>query len=133
MKPATSKGWLLGALIAVITTLPAAAKPPVKHPNLLLNREEIEEVKKKIKTQPSGSELFDNVKAMADSKSRIVPDNPRVAALAYALTGDKRYADTVRRDLVNNSRRLQAEYDKVDLKLYPETGAWSPYSTWAWA
>jgi len=57
--------------IELAATTPAATTPatadhganPVKHPNLLLNRDEIEQVKRKIQTQPWAAALLEKLKA----------------------------------------------------------------------
>ena len=110
----------------------AEPKAHVKHPNLLLNREEIEQIKEKIRKYEWAAGLFERVKALADDRER-TGNNPREAALMYALTGDKAYAADVRRELVGRSRRLLREYEKLDIQQDPDFGAWGPYPTWAWA
>ena len=57
--------------IVICGLLPAAQaaegdRPAVKHPNLLLNREEIGQIKEKIRTQDWAAKLFERVKGMAD-------------------------------------------------------------------
>jgi hypothetical protein len=112
---------------------PAAADSPrAQHPNLLLNRKEIDEVKAKIKQYPWAARLFDRVKKLADDNGR-TSHTPREAALVYALTGDTKYAAAVRRALVSNARYRLSQYEKLDLKLDPDFGAWGPWATWAWA
>jgi hypothetical protein len=110
----------------------AAAEAAVKHPNLLLNREEIEQVKEKIKRHEWAARLFERVKELANDQGR-TGRIPREAALVYALTGDRRYGDMARRALVGNSRYHLAQYEKLDLQHDPDFGAWGPWATWAWA
>jgi hypothetical protein len=45
---------------------PATAGPRVRHPNLLLNQDEIEQIKGKIRAQRWAADLFERVKAMAE-------------------------------------------------------------------
>jgi hypothetical protein len=112
---------------------PATARANVRHPNLLLNRSEIDEVKGKIRAQPWAAALFQRVKAMADEMLTKGTRNEREAALCYALTGDKRYADCVRRLLLDYAGDFERQRPKLDLKLQPEWGAWESWGVHAWA
>jgi len=49
----------------------------------------------------------------------------RETALCYVLTGDRRYADAVRRLLLDYAREFQANVKKIDLKVHPEFDSWS--------
>jgi hypothetical protein len=130
--------WPSHALLAfAFTFLPttairADAPPTGRHPNLLLNRAEIELVKKKIKDRAWAARLFERVKALADDHGRTT-HNPREAALVYALTGELGYADAVRQALLGHARRLLPQYAALDVKLQPDYGAWGPLATWAWS
>jgi hypothetical protein len=113
----------------------AVADPPpaVKHPNLLLNREEIEQVKARIKGHEWAAHLLARVKELADEPGR-VERIPREAALVYVLTGEKRYGEAVRRALVGGSRYTLSQLDKFDPRLDPNLApAWGPWANWAWA
>jgi hypothetical protein len=125
---------LLALCFGLTVPLPRAAaeSKPIQHPNLLLNRAEIEQIKAKIKQQAWAAKLFDRVKALADQRGR-TNHNPREAALVYVLTGERRYAQDVRQNLMGNCRHLLTKYEKLDLKSNPDFGAWGPYATWAWA
>ncbi|MGB2824165.1 MAG: alginate lyase family protein, partial [Phycisphaerae bacterium] len=114
---------------ALSASVPAAEVPAVRHPNLLLNRQEIEQVRAKVRRHEWAARLLDRVKEMAKDPGR----NIRETALAYALTGEKRYADQARRHLTGQARHGIGEYEKLDLKLHPEYGAWTPWGTYAWA
>jgi len=108
----------------------AAAEPPrVAHPNLLLNRKEIEQIKVKVREQPWAARLLDRVKELAKNPGR----NVRETALAYVLTGEKAYADRARHQLLHQARYMLPIYEKLDLKVQPEFGAWTSWSTYAWA
>jgi hypothetical protein len=134
-RSARAAGFLVAAVAALFGWAAQAAageRPAVKHPNLLLNREEIEQVKEKIKRHEWAARLFERVKGLANDQGR-TGRIPREAALVYALTGDRRYADMARRALVGNSRYHLAQYEKLDLKHDPDFGAWGPWATWAWA
>jgi len=115
-------------LVAGCVSTAVAVAPPVRHPNLLLSRQEIEEVKAKIRQHPWAARLFERVKEMAKDGRNI-----REIALAYVLTGQKAYADRARRELLGTARSMMATYEKLDLKLQPEFGAWTSWSTYAWA
>ena len=115
-------------LAAACVSTAATTAPPVRHPNLLLNREEIEEVKAKIRQHPWAARLLERVKEMAKDGR-----NVREGALAYVLTGERPYADRARRGLLGTARSMMSTYEKLDLKLQPEFGAWTSWSTYAWA
>jgi hypothetical protein len=126
---------VLFVLALVPSTLPAQApqSKTVRHPNLLLNREEIEQVKQKIKQYPWAAALWARVKALADQPGVHPEGNLREAALAYVLSGQPSYGEKVREHLVHQARSGLAEYAKVNLRLQPEYGAWGPWGVYAWA
>jgi Alginate lyase/Heparinase II/III-like protein len=101
---------------------------PVRHPNLLLNREEIEQVKIKVKEHPWAARLLDRVKAQADKDGSAID-----AALAYAITGEARFATAVRKRLVAEARDQMPKYEKLDVKAEPEWGRWTWWGAAAWA
>lgn len=112
---------------------PAAAGPQVRHPNLLLNPDEIKQIKDKIRAQRWAADLFERVKAMAEEMVTKGARNEREAALCYVLTGDKKYADSVRHLLVQYAKEYEAQRPKVDFKVQPEWGSWEPRGMHAWA
>jgi hypothetical protein len=63
----------------------------VRHPNLLLNPKEIEQIKLKIKEHAWAAKLLDRVKDQAEKDGAALE-----AALAYALTCDPKYASIAR-------------------------------------
>src|SRR5215211_6205143 len=71
----------------------------VRHPNLLLNQEEIEQVKLKIKEHAWAARLLERVKAKA-KKDETALDS----ALAYALSGEDKFGDAARRHLLHEAR-----------------------------
>ncbi len=134
-----SESWQCGILLAILISLAgpgpnvrAEAPARVKHPNLLLNREEIDQVREKIQKHDWAKRLLDRVKELAADPSR-VGRTPREAALMYVLTGDKSCGDAVHRALVDGARNELAQLEKVNLQLNPDYGAWGPWATWAWA
>jgi hypothetical protein len=108
-----------------------APKVNVQHPNLLLNRQEIEEVKHKIQTQPWAAAVLDKLKQNAEGQGGNV-DGIRNSALLYALTGDKHYADYARRRLLDDARSLTPQFEKIDLKTQPDFGMFNAWSQLAW-
>ena len=63
----------------------------VRHPNLLLNQDEIEQVKAKIAKYPWAAEALEKTKRRALKESSYLD-----AALYYVFTGDKKFADKAR-------------------------------------
>ncbi len=128
-------GRLLISLMSGLLIVAAARseeRATVKHPNYLLNTQEIEQIKARIKQHDWAAQLFARVKSLADEPGR-TGRNPREAALVYALTGDIRYARQVRDSLLGHCRRLLPLYEKLDLKQNPDFGAWGPFTTYAYA
>ena len=121
-------------LAAGLATAPAAAAgPKVQHPNLLLNREEIDAIKRKIAAHKWAADLFEREKAMADEMVTKGARCERETAICYALTGQRRYADSVRHLLLQYAKEFQTQRPKVDLKIQPEYLAFQPWGAWAWA
>jgi hypothetical protein len=119
-------------LVTLLLSSVSAAQAAAKHPNLLLNPDEIEQIRAKIKQHEWAARLFERVQALANDGGR-TGRNPREAALVYALTGDKKYGDAVRRALVSHSRHLLTQYETLDVRTNPDFGAWGPLATLAWA
>ena len=103
-----------------------------RHPKLLLNPEEIEQVRAKIRKEEWAARLFDRVRQLADQPGR-TERIPREAALVYVLTGEARYGQAVRKALVGQARYFAPRYESLDLGRDPDFGAWGPWATWAWA
>src|SRR5262249_38507863 len=123
--------WLV-VLAALATPSLAREAPPktagVTHPNLLLNANEIEQVKLKIKAHPWAARLLERVKAKAQKEEATLE-----AALAYALTDEAKYADMARRRLLHEARDQTPRYEKLDIKAEPEWGRWTWWGNIAWA
>jgi hypothetical protein len=114
-----------GAAAAQQTERKAVA---VRHPNLLLNQKEIEQIKLKIKEYAWAARLLDRVKDTA------VKDGAALeAALAYAMTGDRKYASIARDRLVSEAREQLPQYKKLDVRAEPEWGRWTWWGATAWA
>ena len=77
--------------IIVLSGTAAVSAPPVKHPNLLLNRDEIERVKAKTDKYPWAAQLFERVKKLSATPDGW-PATPfggtqvRSQALCYVIT-----------------------------------------------
>jgi len=115
--------------------LPAIAEPPskVKHPNLLLNREEIGQVKAKINQHPWAAALLERLKAMTRDRAATHMRGGLHSAIAYALTDDKDYAQAARKDLLQTARSQLPKYAEADLRLAPPFGHVAHVSSWAWS
>lgn len=108
----------------------------VKHPNLFLNRQEIEDIKTKVRKHDWAARLFDKVQVMAAEGLRgnvAIDRNLREMALCYAITGNRQYAKAVCHQLAYTARAELPDYEKVDLKATPDFGAWAPLGHAAWS
>jgi len=76
------------AMLVCTAVFAGAGEPAVKHPNLLLNQEEIEQVKLRIAQNDWAARLLEKAKALAEQRS--LPE----AAICYALTGDRHALDS---------------------------------------
>ena len=120
---------IVAAFGAAATAAKAEQKSvAVQHPKLLLNQAEIDGIKIKVRDHPWAARLLDLVKAKAE-KDGAVTEN----ALAYALTGEARYAANVRNRLLGEARDQMPHYEKIDVKAEPEWGRWSWWGATAWA
>src|SRR5687767_6911761 len=75
---------------AAATGGPGREGAAVRHPNLLLNKEEIEQVKAKVREHAWAARLLDRVKEKVEKEGS---GAYLESAIAYVLTGDKKYAD----------------------------------------
>jgi len=117
------------AVVALLFVV-SAALGQVKHPNLLLNGEEIEQIKLKVAEHDWATRLFERLKESADARHGY---NPRDTALVYVISGDRSYGEAARRRLLQEARYNLARLEEVDLANFPEHGAWSPLGMYAWA
>src|SRR5438270_4629833 len=109
-----SRHFVRVLMIAGLLALPclptaAAGEGRVRHPNLLLNRDEIEQVKAKVQREAWAAQLLERLKALADD-NRHSERELRDAAVDYALTGDNSYAERVRRSLLGTVRSEMPKY-----------------------
>src|SRR5262249_4629680 len=117
-----------GVALLVVAALRAAAVAQgsepngvaVRHPNLLLDQKEIEQVKLKIREHAWAARLLDRVKHKAEKDGAALE-----AALAYALTRDPKYASIARDRLLSEAREQLPHYEKLDVKAEPEWGRWN--------
>ncbi len=100
----------------------------VRHPNLLLNQAEIDQVKQKIRDHDWAARLLEQVKAKAEKDESVLE-----SAIAYALTGQTNYAFRVRRQLLADARDQMRHYEELDVNAEPEWGRWSWWGATAWA
>ena len=110
-------------IVIEICTVTVSAEPPM-HPNLLLDRGEIEAVKAKIARYPWAAA------ALAKTKEHALDGPPHEngfidAALYYAFTGDRSFADRARAELLSNAKSELPEFQKFDVDKTPEFGSWS--------
>jgi hypothetical protein len=126
--------WLALA-ICLACHFPAIAAPPpkVKHPNLLLNREEIEQVKAKIQRYPWAAALLDRLKTMTKDRTVTHMRGGQHSAIAYVLTNEKRYAEEARKELLQTAKSQLPKYAAADLRLSPPFGQFARVSSWAWS
>ena len=110
----------------------SAADRPVRHPNLLLNPEEIEQVKAKVRERPWAAELLARVRALADENGHTGRE-PRDAAVVYVLTGERKYGDAVRHALLGGVQGEKRRYENYDARIDPDAGAFGPWAQWTWA
>ena len=117
--------------IIVLSGAVAVAAPPVKHPNLLLNRDEVEQVKAKIARYPWAAAVLEKTKEHALSGP--AHENSFVnQALYYAFTGDRSFADRARAELLNSAKSELPVFQKLDHATNREYGSWSPWGARAW-
>jgi hypothetical protein len=90
--------------------LPVAARGQAKHPNLLLNREEIAEIKTKIDKYPWARQTFEHIKAEAaldaDGGNQWRIPTRVAPAMMYALTGNPKYAKPAREHVLERLKEL---------------------------
>src|SRR2546422_815622 len=126
--------WRIALLaFAAFGTAAPAAEPEQKsvvlqHPNLLLNRAEIDQIKLKVRDHPWAARLLDRVKAKAEKDNALIEN-----ALSYALTGEGKYATNVRNQLLREAHEQMPHYDKLDIKAEPEWARWTWWGATAWA
>lgn len=96
---------MIRTTVFLLALAPALASAQVKHPNLLLNRQEIADMKAKIDRYPWARQVFERIKADAEADAVNPHHNlpTRVApAMMYALTGEEKYAKRAREHVVGN-------------------------------
>ena len=122
-----TRALLCSGMLLAASAFAAETPPPAKHPNFLLNRDEIEQIKLRIAQQPWAAVLFQQAKDMADKGDMFQ------AALCFALTGEKRYGDFARGKVLENTRYHLIQYQKEDVRLQPDRYQLGPWGLWAWA
>src|SRR5512133_598778 len=96
----------------------ASLAAPVTHPNLFLNRAEIEQVKANIAKYPWAAAALETTKERALGKD---PDDPfggmtvLYQAHYFAFTGDKSFADMARGRLLGMAQSGIPQYETLDI------------------
>jgi hypothetical protein len=127
-------GWGLALLVCASFGAAALAQETkrqgvsVRHPNLLLDQKEIEQIKLKVREHAWAARLLDHVKAKAEREGAVVE-----TALAYAVTGEARHARSVRDRLMGEARDQIPRYQALDVQAEPEWGRWTWWGATAWA
>jgi hypothetical protein len=121
---------LIAAGLRVVTAAQEVARGnlAVRHPNLLLNQAEIDQIKLTVREHSWAARLLERVKTNADKDGAAVD-----AALAYVLTGQTNYARRVRNRLTSEAREYMRHYEKLDVQAEPEWGRWTWWGATAWA
>jgi ribosomal protein S4 len=117
--------------IIVLSGAVAVAAPPVRHPNLPLNRDEITQVKTKIAKYPWAAAALEKTKEHAVNGPG--HENSFLnQALYFTFTGDKTFADRARAELLDSAKSELPEFRRLDVAKNPEFGSWSPWGARAW-
>src|SRR5512138_1067691 len=93
--------WLAGSGLA-------AAQTEAKHPNLFLNRAEIDQVKAKVKQHPWAASLLEQLRER--SKKENPNEGGLSAAVVYVLSGDPAYGDFARKRLMGAAHSWLPKY-----------------------
>jgi hypothetical protein len=127
---------ILGVVLVSFSPVFSHAAPPVRHPNLLLDREEIAQIKDKIARYPWATDLFEKNQQFAATSdawpvSSFGGKQLRAQALCYVITGERAQADRVRADLLAQARDGVARFENRDASVDPVSG----FNVWqgAWA
>src|SRR5262245_26242037 len=112
----------------------ATLAAPVTHPNLFLNRAEIEQVKAKIAKYPWAAAALAKTKESAVTSNAFAGNRVLDQALYATFTGDTSFADRARGALLGLAKSELPQYENVDMDKTPELGPWG--TSWggrAWA
>jgi len=131
----------LVVVIALLSALSVNAATEVKHPNLLLHREEIAQMRDKIAKYPWAADLFARTRDLS-TKSDAYPASAfggvqvRAQALCYVITGERNYAGQARAFLLHQARDDLPRLENRDpnLTVYQGLNIWQgAWCTYAWA
>ncbi len=92
-------------ILAVALSIAVSAGAGIKHPSLLFTPQRVAEAKNRVKTDAYLNECWQNIQAQADAllqKNDIM--KMEYLALAYQMTGDKKYSDKLRKMLLDISK-----------------------------
>lgn len=111
----------------------AAQSPPVRHPNLFLNPDEIQEARAKIQREPWAARLLEDLKEVSTDRQATHMEGGLKSAILYVLTGDPKYAEAARGELMAVVNSERTKFEKADLRVSPVYGEFAPISKWAWS
>ena len=109
----------IAAAALAVSVLPGVAKS-ISHPSLLFTPSRVEAAKKKAQSDTTYTRAWERIKAEADKQLQ-KGANVRMLeypALAWQITGDKRYADLVKKELLKTSQ-IKSWGDKEMLARKP--------------
>ncbi len=98
-----SKLWAVFAFVAVFSLECVAG---IKHPSLLFTHERVSAAKKAVKNDTAMQNAWKHIQDVADKEVSGKPNIMKLEypALAYLLTGDRKYADLLREVLLQTSK-----------------------------
>lgn len=98
-----SKLWAVFAFVAVFSLEGVAG---IKHPSLLFTPERVSTAKKAVKNDTTMQKAWEHIQAVADKEVNGKPNIMKLEypALAYLMTGDRKYADPLREVLLQTSK-----------------------------
>ena len=128
----TAGVWIILSIGCILgETAGAQQQTRPKHPNLLLNREEIEQVKTKVRKDKWAANLLNVLRDTAGKSGSNHGGLPY--SLLRALTGEESYGATARNQLLKTAHDWLPRYEKADMRLNPPFGGFAPVAQWAWS
>lgn len=89
-------------IIATLLSLSAFAAQAIEHPSLLMTPKRVEQAKARMKNDPLLQKGWENIRKIADEQVKGKTDLMKLEypALAYLMTGDRKYADALKKSLL---------------------------------
>lgn len=89
-------------IIAALLSLSAFAVQAIEHPSLLMTPKRVEQAKARMKNDPLLQKGWENIRKIADEQVKGKTDIMKLEypALAYLMTGDRKYADALKKSLL---------------------------------